>query len=1084
MKIAKKIFALLLVVSLLTSMLVVGASAASGAQIVSQQLSLGDDLTMRFYVTVDSQHQADAVISIAVADQTPKSYPVAEMTAGENGYCVSVDLAAPQMNDNIAVTVTSGETVLTEGNYSIRNYCQYLLNGNYDDATKNLVKEVLNYGAKAQVYFDYNVKNLANAGNELETAAPVPMEGYDMTMEGQLNGISLYGVSLVLESKIAVRYYFQTDNIDAYTFTVDGTAYEADSKNGKYCIEVPGINPQSYADAVELTVSDGTGSMVVGYSPMSYMVRMCAKDTASAELKSLLSAMYGYYLKAKDFVGIRENDDRVVLPVHIIEHEVIGTWADAKIGSASLGPQNSYDGNLTDKDLADPTINDYWNPEITDFMSDEGIIYTLDTTYDLTNLIIYCHRIYYFTLYGSSDGVSFDQILRVGSSNAADYYTGEVGNYICDISGIDAENVKYLKIVFTGCANIDATHVAIFEVELSGKKPFAVDDGRMVYTSSIIDYALEGSWVKPHVGDSKVGPEKSYDGDVTTKWNPQITDFISNGAIVYTLDSLTELTKVTVTFDSRWHYFDLSVSADGSNFTHIARVNAATASKYFDEWVATIDGINTNAKYIRIDFLGTANNTTYISLNEVSAQGKAPVAVDDGRTVFETPILSHAIAGTWANDREGTSDDASKTYDGNTTSNWNPAVSAGFKSGEAVIYTLDNLTELTKVELTFGNRLHYFDLSVSADGSNFTHIARVNATTASKFFNGLVATVDGINTNAKYIRIDFLGTENNTTWISLMEVSAQGKVPFVVEDSRETVGYSIIANSVEGTWEKDRVGDTSIGPEKSYDDSVTTIWNPQATTNYQSGEAIVYTLDKAYDLDAVSVTFGSREYFFDLSVSGDGINYTHIARVDKNSMSRYYNGLVATINGIGASGVKYIKLSFLGANTGDNTKFIALADVKFTCKEYVADNSDAAAALIVGNEVVGTWVKSHVGTASAGPERSYDGIDSTNWNPQATNFKSGEGIVYTLDKAYDLTQIKLTFGTRLHYFDLYVSADGTTYLPVASITAGNAADYYDGRVATVDNLTNTNIVYIKVMFTGTENGTTFINLLESEAAGK
>ena len=243
MKTTKKLFALLLVVSLVAGMLSMGVFAAGGAQIVSQQLSLGDDLTMRFDVAVDSQYQNDAVISVAVAGNTD-SYNVAEMTADENGnYQVYVSLAAAQMTENIAVSVASGANVLAEGNYSVRAYCQYLLDGDYTNATKKMVKEVLNYGAAAQTYFSYNTDNMANAGNELAAVA-VPTEGYDMTVDGKVSGITLRGTSLVFASKVAIRYYFATSDISAYTFTVNGSAYEAQEKEaGLYYVEVPGINP-------------------------------------------------------------------------------------------------------------------------------------------------------------------------------------------------------------------------------------------------------------------------------------------------------------------------------------------------------------------------------------------------------------------------------------------------------------------------------------------------------------------------------------------------------------------------------------------------------------------------------------------------------------------------------------------------------------------------------------------------------------------------------------------------------------------------------------------------------------------------
>ena len=70
MKTAKRLCALLLVLSLMAGMLVMGVSAEGGAQIISQQLSLGDDLTMRFDVAVDSQYQNNAIISVSVAGNT------------------------------------------------------------------------------------------------------------------------------------------------------------------------------------------------------------------------------------------------------------------------------------------------------------------------------------------------------------------------------------------------------------------------------------------------------------------------------------------------------------------------------------------------------------------------------------------------------------------------------------------------------------------------------------------------------------------------------------------------------------------------------------------------------------------------------------------------------------------------------------------------------------------------------------------------------------------------------------------------------------------------------------------------------
>ena len=780
MKTTKKFFALLLVVSLMASMLAMGVSAAGGAQIVSQQLSLGDDLTMRFGVEVDSQYQNDAVISVTVAGKTA-SYNVAEMTAENGKYTVSVDLAAAQMTDAIAVKVISGETELDADEYSVRAYCQYLLEGDYTDATKQMVKEVLNYGAKAQIYFDYNTENLANAGYELESAA-VPTEGYDMTIDGSVAGINLYGTSLVFSGKIAVRYYFSASDVSGYTFTANGVSYEAVAKQeGLYYVEIGDINPQEYADMINLTVSDGTDSLVVGYCPLSYIVRMSGK-TDSTAMKDLLAAMYSYYLAACEFTGIEEDDGREVLPVTIIDHMVTGEWEDPVESSASLGPHNSYDGNTGNTD-ADGK-NDYWNPKVTDFMSGEGIIYVLENASDLTNFVMYCHRMYYFTLYGSPDGVTYDQIIRVGSGNTADYYTGEVGNYVCDMSDLEGTCVKYLKLEFTGCANGDTTHVGLFEVELSGKEPILDSEG--AEAQQIIAHQLVGPWLQDREGNSTIGPQKSYDGNVESYWNPQATNYKSDEGIVFTLNEACDITNLQITFAKREYYFKVYFSTDGVDYLPVAIVTAENSANYYDGFVANLSDLtNTNVKYIKVMFTGNAGSlNTFISLCEVVVSGKAATPAVDNRPVKAAPIVGHTIIGTWTNSYDGsTSLGPQKSYDGDAESSYWQGQVNNFTSGAGIVYTLDEAYDLKTITLTQKQRPYYFNISVSADGENYLPLVNVTAANYTQYYNGNVCTIDGItNTNISYIKLIFTGNTQNSLWTSLSEVAVTGVASDYVEE--------------------------------------------------------------------------------------------------------------------------------------------------------------------------------------------------------------------------------------------------------------------------------------------------------------
>lgn len=163
--------------------------------------------------------------------------------------------------------------------------------------------------------------------------------------------------------------------------------------------------------------------------------------------------------------------------------------------------------------------------------------------------------------------------------------------------------------------------------------------------------------------------------------------------------------------------------------------------------------------------------------------------------------------------------------------------------------------------------------------------------------------------------------------VYLQEVQVSGNEQ---TDVRPVVTAPITTNTVAGTWVNNRVGSTSVGPEKSYDGSTTTNWNPQVT-DYASGESIVYSLDQAYDLQDITLTFGVRKYYFDLSISRDGVNFTKLISVDSGNANVYYDGYVCTLSDLAAYGVDYIRLDFTGSSDGG--KWIALYEITITGKE-------------------------------------------------------------------------------------------------------------------------------------------------------
>ncbi len=261
-------------------------------------MTLGDNLDMNFFVSIAEADVANTSVEISVGGETILLAP--EILDDETGYYkFSVELAAAQMTETVTYTLLLGESVIESNTYTVRQYADTILKGQYDEVTKNLVRAMLHYGAAAQTYFGYMTESLANAQLDAPVYTAIPEQAETpMSVNGSVTGISFYGASLLFRSKTAVRFYFEASAIDGYTFVVNGEDYAAQkAENGKYYVEIDGINPQELSESITLTVKNGAETLTVVYGPMNYIVRMGA--SGSAKLKDLLLAMYNYHLAAK-----------------------------------------------------------------------------------------------------------------------------------------------------------------------------------------------------------------------------------------------------------------------------------------------------------------------------------------------------------------------------------------------------------------------------------------------------------------------------------------------------------------------------------------------------------------------------------------------------------------------------------------------------------------------------------------------------------------------------------------------------------------------------------------------------------------
>ena len=300
----KKRFAMLLAILMLFGMLAVPAAATESADVKVEQwnIVLSDDIGANFCLNVPAELADGAVVNVTIAGQTTAySLPA----PNEKGlYLIPVRVAAAQMTQGITLQLVTNGTQYDIGTYTIQEYAATILAGKYGNNTKALVKHMLNYGAAAQQYFAVNTDNLANAGYALTEEIQLPAEYPALTVSGGLDGVRFYGASLVMDNRVAVRYYFAADNVADVAFTANGNTYEAKAKNGLFYVEVPGILPQNYSQNILLTAQKGDEKLEISYSPLTYIVRMSEKGTAT--MQALVKAMYGYHQAAVSYLNNRD----------------------------------------------------------------------------------------------------------------------------------------------------------------------------------------------------------------------------------------------------------------------------------------------------------------------------------------------------------------------------------------------------------------------------------------------------------------------------------------------------------------------------------------------------------------------------------------------------------------------------------------------------------------------------------------------------------------------------------------------------------------------------------------------------------
>ncbi|WP_456055818.1 transglutaminase domain-containing protein [Agathobacter sp.] len=305
------------------------ASESPAVSLYGRSITLKDNIDVNYYMEMsDSVFEHDAYLEFKIGGQTYKlnAYDAAEVN--ENGkilYKFSCPVNAAQMSDTIETRIVIDNNTEQEYSYSVKEYATELLSksNEYPAETVKLVKALLNYGTAAQTFFKYNTDKPANGilSDADKAVDAADFDAYKAVIKadsanGQNDGLSYYGSSLICKSEMTVRHYFILDNgsdINNYKFSyIDADGYEVSltpkkaSDGGVYCVDISGIMACSLNKnyVCRVTGMDSSQIIELDYGPLSYAYSVANSKDSSKELKNLMNVLYMYSEMASKVNGI------------------------------------------------------------------------------------------------------------------------------------------------------------------------------------------------------------------------------------------------------------------------------------------------------------------------------------------------------------------------------------------------------------------------------------------------------------------------------------------------------------------------------------------------------------------------------------------------------------------------------------------------------------------------------------------------------------------------------------------------------------------------------------------------------------
>lgn len=258
-------------------------------------LTLDGKIGLTFYTNLTSTDGVTA--ATFTVDNTKTVDAVYEL---KNGYVAcTYKLAAKEMTDEVSASITVNGEIITSAATSAASNANALLNDtNSSDTLKALAKSLLNYGAAAQVQFNYKSTELANASLE-DTTVPEIGTSLDATCADiGVTAEGYKGLSLVLNSETALKLYASGETSIILKKDGEQVAASGEEKNNTFSFaKVENIAANHLQDTYTVVIN-GDEKNIYTVSPLLYCYNVAKGEGFDANLKNLVNALYDYNQKA------------------------------------------------------------------------------------------------------------------------------------------------------------------------------------------------------------------------------------------------------------------------------------------------------------------------------------------------------------------------------------------------------------------------------------------------------------------------------------------------------------------------------------------------------------------------------------------------------------------------------------------------------------------------------------------------------------------------------------------------------------------------------------------------------------------